>query len=116
MSRWPGDPHQERTGFGELSRGELMARVRSRGNQTTEQRLASLLRAARLRGWRRHQALPGRPDFVWDTVKVAVFVDGCFWHGHSCNRNLIPNTNADAWRKKIARTKMRDRKTTTLLA
>ena len=65
MSRWPGNAQRERTTFGGLLRGQLMSRVRSTGNQTTEKRLASLLRAAGLTGWRTHQSLPGRPDFVW---------------------------------------------------
>lgn len=89
-----------------------MSRVRSKGNQTTERRLASLLRKARLTGWRRHQPLPGRPDFVWPNLKVAVFVDGCFWHGHDCGKNVTPKTNAKAWRDKIERTQNRDQRVT----
>jgi DNA mismatch endonuclease (patch repair protein) len=89
-----------------------MSQVRSKGNVTTEKRLASLLRSAGLRGWRRHQSLLGRPDFVWLKQKVAVFVDGCFWHGHECGRNLTPKTNVKAWREKIERNKDRDRQVT----
>lgn len=110
MSQWPGNAKDQRTTFGSLSRAELMSRVRSTGNETTEKRLASLLRKAGLHGWRRHQALPGHPDFVWPTLKVAVFVDGCFWHGHDCGKNITPKTNAKAWREKIDRTKLRDRR------
>lgn len=109
MSRWPGNAQREQTTFGSLNRGQLMSRVRSTGNQTTEMQLAKLLRKARLSGWRRHQPLPGRPDFVWSRLKVAVFVDGCFWHGHSC-RNLTPKTNTSAWQDKIAKTQARDRR------
>jgi len=87
-----------------------MSRVHSTGNQTTEKRLASLLRRAGLSGWRRHQLLPGRPDFAWPKAKVAVFVDGCFWHGHDCGKNVTPRTNARAWREKIRRNKERDRR------
>ena len=115
MSRWPGNALRERTTFGGLSRGELMSRVRSTGNETTEKRLVSLLRAASLSGWRRHQPLSGRPDFVWPKIKVVVFVDGCFWHGHDCGRNVTPRTNAKAWREKIEANQKRDRKTTRLL-
>lgn len=115
MSKWPGNPRREITTFGGLRREKLMARVGSTGNQTTELRLASLLRQARLSGWRRHQPLPGKPDFVWRTPKVAVFVDGCFWHGHDCGRNVTPKTNARAWEEKISRTKTRDRKVSRLL-
>jgi len=115
MSRWPGNAENECTTFGGLSRGQLMSRVRSKGNKTTEKCLASLLRKARLCGWRRHQALPGRPDFAWPRAKVAVFVDGCFWHGHDCGKNVNPRTNVGAWRKKLEGNKARDRKATRML-
>lgn len=114
MNRWPGDAQQERTSFGKLTRGELMSRVRSTGNRTTEKKLARLLREEGLKGWRRHQPLPGRPDFVWRDKKVAVFVDGCFWHGHTC-RNLIPKKNTEAWQDKILRNKTRDRRNNRIL-
>jgi DNA mismatch endonuclease, patch repair protein len=115
MSRWPGNAQRERTTFGGLSRGQLMSRVRSTGNQTTEKRLASLLRASGLIGWRRHQPLLGRPDFVWRTAKVVVFVDGCFWHGHDCGKNISPKTNAKAWRIKINKNRARDGRVADLL-
>lgn len=110
MSRWPGNAQRERTTFGGLNRGQLMSRVRSTGNETTEKRLVSALRAAGLTGWRRHQSLAGNPDFVWSKIKVAVFVDGCFWHGHDCGRNVTPRTNAKAWREKIEGNQARDRR------
>ena len=109
MSLWPGNAQREQTTFGSLNRGQLMSRVRSRGNQTTEMQLARLLRKARLTGWRRHRPLPGRPDFVWPRMKVAVFVDGCFWHGHNC-RNLTSKTNTTVWLDKITKTQARDRR------
>ncbi len=115
MSRWPGDARAELTTFGGLRRGDLMARVRSRGNRTTEKRFASLLYSAGLSGWRRHQPLMGRPDFVWPKLKVAAFVDGCFWHGHDCGRNLMPRTNAEVWREKIRKNKARDRRVSRIL-
>jgi len=112
MSRWPGNAQRERTTFGGLSRGRLMSRVRSTGNQTTEMRLVSLLRKEGLNGWRRHQPLPGRPDFAWPKPKVVVFVDGCFWHGHECGKNIRPRTNAKAWQEKIERNQARGRRAT----
>lgn len=115
MSRWPGNAELERTTFGSLSRGQLMSRVLSTGNQTTEERLASLLRRMGLRGWRRHLPLPGKPDFAWPKAKVAVFVDGCFWHGHDCGKDISPSTNAEAWQKKIDRNQARDRRVSRLL-
>lgn len=97
------------TTFGSLTRSELMARVRSRGNATTEIRMKELLRHHCVSGWRRHLALPGKPDFAWPQYKIAVFVDGCFWHGHDCGRNLTPKANAEFWRAKVDRNRKRDR-------
>lgn len=97
-----------RTTFGGLSRSELMSRIRSRRNETTELRMARALRRAKLTGWRRHVPLPGTPDFGWLDQRVLVFVHGCFWHGHSCGRNLDPQTNSREWRAKITRNQTRD--------
>ena len=47
-------------------------------------------------------------DFVWRAEKVVLFVDGCFWHGHNCGRNLSPKKNVDYWKNKISKNKMRD--------
>jgi DNA mismatch endonuclease (patch repair protein) len=115
MSRWPGTAGKQRTTFGTLSRSQLMSRVRSKGNETTEGRLAALLKAVGLKGWRRHLPLPGLPDFAWPKPKLVVFVDGCFWHGHDCGRNLTPKTNVSAWCDKIAGNKARDRRVTRIL-
>ena len=110
VSTWPGSSKRRLSGFGRLKRSELMARVRGRANSSTELRMASLLREAGMRGWRRHLPLTGRPDFAWLGERVAVFVDGCFWHGHDCGRNLTPRSNAKLWREKILRNKRRDRR------
>jgi DNA mismatch endonuclease, patch repair protein len=115
MNQWPGDATKERTTFGNLPRGRLMSRVKSTGNQTTEERLARLLRKARLSGWRRHRPLIGRPDFTWRRLRIVVFVDGCFWHGHDCGKDIQPRTNAVAWREKIRRNKARDRRVSSAL-
>jgi DNA mismatch endonuclease (patch repair protein) len=112
MPRWPGDSRAEQTTFGTLDRATLMARVRSCGNKTTEVRMMKELREAGLSGWRRHQALPGKPDFCWRRERVVLFVDGCFWHGHGCGKNISPATNAELWRRKIEGNRGRDRRTT----
>ena len=62
-------------------RSALMARCRGSGNRATELRLIALMRAGHITGWRRGSRLPGRPDFVFAARRLAVFVDGCFWHG-----------------------------------
>ncbi|HPE13915.1 MAG: DNA mismatch endonuclease Vsr [Gemmatimonadetes bacterium] len=91
------------------ARSRNMAAIRSRGNRTTELRLAAALRFFGLKGWRRHLPLPGRPDFAWPKERVAVFVDGCFWHGcPKCYRP--PKHNAAFWREKIETNRRRDRR------
>lgn len=89
-----------------------MSLVRSRGNKTTELRLLSLMRAGGVTGWRRNQKLPGRPDFLFRKQKLAIFVDGCFWHGcNKCSRSVrMPATNRPFWLEKIWRNRGRDRK------
>ncbi len=90
-------------------RSRIMTSVKSVGNKSTEARLVRILRAYRLAGWRRHQQLPGNPDFVYRRQRVAIFVDGCFWHG--CPRCYSPPTaNADFWRQKFAYNRARDRR------
>ena len=88
-----------------------MAAIRSTGNRATELRLAAILRSHGITGWRRHQALPGKPDFAFRRERLAVFVDGCFWHG--CPRHLrMPRDNRPYWKRKIARNIHHDRETT----
>jgi DNA mismatch endonuclease (patch repair protein) len=84
-----------------------MAAVRSRGNKATELSLVKLFRAAGLKGWRRHAAILGRPDFVFAKQGVAIFVDGCFWHG--CAKHCrMPASNRKYWVAKIERNVRRD--------
>jgi len=86
-----------------------MGRIRSCGNKATELRLILIFRRNGITVWRRGSRLPGRPDFVFPKLKIAVFVDGCFWHG--CPRHATqPKTNAAFWREKIAANKARDRR------
>jgi DNA mismatch endonuclease, patch repair protein len=89
-------------------RSRIMAAIRSRGNATTELSLGKLLWAADLRGYRKHWRVVGKPDFAWPGRKVAVFVDGCFWHG--CRCRYLPRTNMEFWRNKIETNKRRDRR------
>jgi len=91
-----------------------MAAVRSRGNKETEVKMAKLLRSAGLTGWRRHQPVKGNPDFVFRRERIALFVDGCFWHG--CPQHCrMPAANRSYWQSKILRNTVRDRKTTRTL-
>ena len=119
--------------FTKANRSEVMSRIRSRGNRDTELALAKLLRRQGITGWRRHQmlrfnvqrpapnversklsvgrwkfSLSVRPDFVFPALRVAVFVDGCFWH--ACPRHATrPRYHASFWRTKFAANRARDR-------
>ena len=94
-------------------RSKIMASVRSRDNRTTEATLGRLMWAAGLRGYRKQWPVEGRPDFAWPGLKIAVFVDGCFWHGCRCKR--LPKTNRRFWRNKIERNQHRDLRITRCL-
>lgn len=97
--------------FSRDKRSEIMSRVRGTRNASTEERLASVFRTHGIKGWRRNYAVYGRPDFVFPKDKVAVFVDGCFWHGHDC-RNTRPRQHEEFWRNKISKNMERDVKVT----
>jgi DNA mismatch endonuclease (patch repair protein) len=111
-------------------RSALMARIRPSGNRSTELRVATIMRKARISGWRRHAtvrvAMPSalntavrasvvvRPDFVFWIHRVAIFVDGCFWHG--CPKHYSRPTNNELfWKKKVRANKDRDRRVTRVM-
>jgi DNA mismatch endonuclease (patch repair protein) len=86
-----------------------MSRIRGARNKDTELRLIQVFRANSIRGWRRGSKLPGKPDFVFPQLRLAVFVDGCFWHG--CPKHMTwPKTRAAFWLAKITGNKARDRR------
>ena len=98
-------------------RSALMAMVSGRGKQTTEGMLAKVLRSEGYAGWRRQQRISGqdakggpywvRPDFIFRSRRIAIFVDGCFWHG--CPRHGTPPKGNRAFgSKKFPRNKARD--------
>jgi len=91
-----------------------MAKVKSTGCKSTEASLARLLRREQLSGWRRQSRLEGRPDFVYPALRVALFVDGCFWHG--CPRCYCrPGSRRKYWDAKVARNRLRDKTVNRLL-
>jgi DNA mismatch endonuclease, patch repair protein len=84
------------------ARSERMKRVRSKGNRSTEWRLRATLIQLGLRGWRLHQReLPGCPDFVFADTRLAIFVDGCFWHRCPKCQRRMPKAREAYWREKI---------------
>ncbi len=90
-------------------RSRTMRAVRSR-DTAPELAVRRLLRGLGLTGYRLHRnELPGKPDVVFVGRKKAIFIHGCFWHGHDCPRGRrAPATNADYWRNKIERNRQRD--------
>jgi DNA mismatch endonuclease (patch repair protein) len=92
-----------------LSKSEQMSRVRSRDTEP-ELLVRRLLSEHGVRYRLHRRDLPGTPDVFVGRLKLAVFVNGCFWHGHGCPRAGRPRTNADFWQKKIAGNVERDRR------
>ena len=120
--------------FSKSKRSEVMSRIRSRGNKATELALAKLLRRHGITGWRRQITISIRSsrrkeahssnqnlvraslprllrvnvDFVFRQARLAIFVDGCFWHG--CPQHATqPKNNRAFWRRKFSRNKQRDK-------
>ena len=111
-----------------VSRSVIMSRIRGSGNKRTEKNLADLLHKSKIIGWRRHQTIHFdskrlrnvmasdgtvfksrvRPDFSFPKLKIALFIDGCFWHGCTkCYRE--PKSRKKFWSGKIHRNIERDR-------
>ena len=92
-------------------RSAVMRAVKSR-DTSAERAVRALLRPI-APGYRLNRAdLPGKPDVVYASRKLVIFVHGCFWHGHDCARGArSPKTNAEYWRAKITRNRDRDIKT-----
>ena len=88
-----------------------MRAIKSRGKKSTELKLIEIFKAEKIISWRRNYKLFGKPDFVFPKQRIAIFLDGCFWHGHDC-RNTKPADNADYWLVKIERNKLRDESVT----
>ena len=89
-------------------RSAVMARVKGR-DTGPERAVRRLLTALGLRYRLQRRDLPGRPDMALGPRRTAVFVHGCFWHGHDCPRgSRKPKTNAESWAAKIARNRARD--------
>ncbi|MGO9210308.1 MAG: very short patch repair endonuclease [Terriglobales bacterium] len=91
------------------ARSRNMQAIRSANNATTERRIRAHLAQLGIGGWRiRSSDLPGSPDFVFPAFKIALFTDGCFWHGcPKCGH--MPKSNVTYWKEKLRRNKIRDR-------
>lgn len=100
--------------FTKTERSEIMRKVKSNRNKSTELKLIQFFKENAIKGWRRNFKLFGKPDFVFPKQRLAIFLDGCFWHGHNC-RNTKPKDNAEYWQTKIARNQQRDKNVTETL-
>ena len=94
--------------FTKRKRSQVMSRIKGRDNKKTELALAILLRQNHISGWRRQFPIEGRPDFAFPNQRIAVFVDGCFWHRCPEHSNL-PVNNREFWKKKLSGNARRDR-------
>ena len=99
--------------FDKQQRSQIMQKVKSRGNKSTELKLILVFRENNISGWRRNYKVKGHPDFVFLEKKIAIFVDGCFWHGHDC-RNTTPSDNKEYWDRKRQRNIQHDREVTAI--
>lgn len=100
--------------FSKTKRSEVMSHIRGAGNKDTELAMIALLRQEHIVGWRRHQRLFGRPDFVFRRARLVIFVDGCFWHCCPKHSNL-PENNREFWQKKLDANRRRDKLVTRTL-
>lgn len=85
----------------------MMSGIRGRNTRPE----LTIRRALHARGFRfrLHSAkVPGKPDLVLTRYRAAIFVHGCFWHGHDCHLFKAPSTRPEFWAEKIARNRLRD--------
>jgi len=100
--------------FDRKKRSEVMSHIRGSNNRDTELAMIGIFKRVGISGWRRHQPLFGKPDFVFRRVRLVVFVDGCFWH--SCPKHgKAPATHRFFWRTKLQENVWRDKLVTSTL-
>lgn len=90
------------------TRSRMMSRIRGK-NTKPELIIRKLLHAAGLRFRLHRKDLPGKPDIVLPRYGFAIFVNGCFWHGHQCSLFRMPSTNSEFWQNKIGGNMERDK-------
>jgi len=90
-------------------RSRIMSKIRSKENRTTELFLRALLVRHGFRGWRVRPAdVLGKPDFVFAKERIAIFVDGAFWHG-APDFKRFPKSRIEYWKPKIEGNRRRDK-------
>lgn len=100
---------QPRASSTSRKRSELMKRVRREGT-TPEVILRKELHRSGFRFRLNVRRLPGSPDIVLARYRTAIFVHGCFWHGHECRAGQLPKTNREYWSEKIRENRERDQR------
>ena len=96
------------------TRSRMMSGIRSK-NTRPEMLVRRGLHRMGFRFRLHSSGVPGRPDLVLPRYRAAIYVHGCFWHGHDCHLFKLPSTRADFWRSKIARNVERDQEVRTTL-
>src|SRR3954469_23113330 len=94
--------------FSRHQRSAIMSRVKGRENKATELMLITIFRSAGITGWRRRSTIFGKPDFVFPIQRLAVFVDGCFWHACPLHGS-VPLSNRPFWKNKLQKNIARDK-------
>jgi DNA mismatch endonuclease, patch repair protein len=93
--------------FTKEKRSHVMSLIRGKKNKDTELVMIQIFKNHHITGWRRNQQVFGKPDFIFPKLKIALFVDGCFWHLCPDHSNF-PKNNEEFWKKKLLGNRKRD--------
>lgn len=100
--------------FSKEKRSEIMSKIA--GKETKPEILVrKYLFSERFRFRKNVKNFPGKPDIVLPKYKTIIFIHGCFWHGHSCKRGTLPESNIEFWKEKIRKNIERDNRNITEL-
>lgn len=101
--------------YDKTKRSQIMASIKGK-NTSPERLLTAIVRGLGFECEQYRKDLPGSPDIVLPCERVAIFINGCFWHGHkNCPRAALPKTNKEFWKNKIEKNKRRDERQKRLL-
>lgn len=93
--------------YSKSKRSDIMSKIS--GKETKPEILVRKFLFSRGYRFRKNvKELPGKPDIVLPKYKTVIFVHGCFWHGHSCKRGALPESNREFWQEKINKNIERD--------
>lgn len=95
--------------YSKNKRSNIMSRI-SGNNTKPEILVRKYLFSHGFRYRKNKKELPGKPDIVLSKYHVIIFINGCFWHGHTCRAGRLPETNHTFWENKIHKNILRDKK------